>query len=309
MKQYCLFLLLISPFARGQDTGFQRQIVLATDNDYFVWFNQTDRYYTYGLHGRYEWVPNGTNKPLLKESKARYNGLSFDLKAYTPDYQHKENEIERPYAGWSYFTYLQTYCYDKKIIKLGLQAGVIGPASGAGSFQNWFHSTISNDPKVEGWDENQIENFVGANFIAGYYKTLKSTESWQIMAQSNFALGNVHIYAEPAISIAGGLLNSPGSSLSTGSTLVTAQGQNEIYLKLTAGARFLAYDATLQDNLFRNRDPLDFSTINHISIFAAPSIEWTNGRMIGQIMFRFSRGQVETENYHHYGRISLGYRW
>lgn len=294
--------------AQKPDNSVNYQVVLATDNDYFITFDRTDKYYTYGLHAHFNWRAH--KKPLLfKNSTEWFHTASFDLKAFTPD-KEKVNSEEtlRPFAGWTFGTYEQTYLFNQNSFSLGMEAGVIGPASGVAGLQNWFHTEIRDLEKVEGWD-TQIDNFIGVNLTARYQRLLWLKEYFQIVTDTKASLGNVNIYLEPTISFLAGILNEPNRSISTENSVLGEKDNIELFFKFNIGFKLMGYDATLQGNLFQNEKPLDFSTVNHFSYYVAPSIQAMYKRLFAFFELRYMRGEIKTINNHHYGRICLGYRF
>lgn len=303
--------MLFSCWLNAQDTTEQvnYQVVLATDNDYFVTFDRTDRYYTYGLHTHFNW--RARQKPLLlNKSDQWFHKLSFDLKAFTPDEEKLNSNAEttRPFAGWSYFTYQQSYLFKQNTVSLGMELGVIGPASGAAGLQNWFHTKIRDLDRVEGWN-NQIQNFIGVNFIGRYQRAVIIKNYWQLLTDTKASLGNVNMFIEPSFSFLTGIINNPTKSMSTQNSVLGGKKDVEVFFKFNAGIRLMAYDATLQGDLFQNEKPLDFSTVNHFSYFVAPSLHAMYHNFFSFLELRYMRGEIKTINNHHYGRICLGYRF
>ena len=63
------------------------------------------------------------------------------MEAYTPGYIEGQIDIdERPYAGWSYFKYQNSFSYNKKSIKIGVDLGILGPHSYAGEYSKLVSS-------------------------------------------------------------------------------------------------------------------------------------------------------------------------
>lgn len=123
--------------AQEQETKIpNNQVGIWFDNDFFV---LTDRFYTFGLGLEYS---RNLEKGFFKNSQER---LRFQLyqKAYTPDDLRTEDlgMMERRYAG---FLGLQTHysVANKGILEVGVLLGLIGPSSGSGGFQRWYHDNI-----------------------------------------------------------------------------------------------------------------------------------------------------------------------
>ncbi|WP_366525597.1 lipid A-modifier LpxR family protein [uncultured Microbulbifer sp.] len=107
---------------------------------------QTDRDYTGGLFIR--WSPTG--KPYT---------LRFGQEIYTPDHlgRSKPYNNEHPYAGWSYLGVNYSYpLSDRWLIDITIDAGTVGPRSGARLTQKFLHWVVSSSPP-QGWD-SQIYN-------------------------------------------------------------------------------------------------------------------------------------------------------
>ncbi|WHI53214.1 lipid A deacylase LpxR family protein [Microbulbifer sp. MLAF003] len=109
-------------------------------------FFQTDRDYTGGLFIR--WSPLG-----------KAYTLRLGQEIYTPDHLGRSAPIndEHPYAGWSYLGASYKYQFSNRwIVDFTLDAGTIGPRSGARLTQTFLHWIVSSPPP-HGWD-SQIFN-------------------------------------------------------------------------------------------------------------------------------------------------------
>ena len=132
-----LILTTSCQMALGQEELPKNQLGIWFDNDFFV---LTDRYYTFGLGIEYS---RRLSKGFFNQADER---LRFQLyqKAYTPDDLRVTNlsEMERRYAGFLGFETHYAIAPKNNIFEVSLLLGIVGPSSGAGGFQRWYHDNI-----------------------------------------------------------------------------------------------------------------------------------------------------------------------
>lgn len=167
---FCLLALPICLFAQ-ENSPRPHEIGLRNDNDVYLFVGQ-DRYYTNGLYVYYNVVLPQPEK-ALKTAKNMV-GFEFGQAIYNPRSAYVRNfsRIDRPFAGYLYgglsFSRFST---KQNRFKVMLQAGQIGPKSGAEKIQKWYHHTIGFDPPV-GW-QTQINNAFGLNLNFEYAQSIR----------------------------------------------------------------------------------------------------------------------------------------
>ncbi len=159
-----LLLTLTSSLAAEDGRVEWGTLVLEYENDLF---GGEDRYYTNGI--RATWLSPDDRVPrLVKRGADRLPffsqrgdiKLSYSLgqNMYTPDdiTLRDPPRDDRPYAGWLYATVGLGSETERRLDRLQLSVGVVGPASGADKIQKEAHRFVGA-PRPEGWD-TQLRN-------------------------------------------------------------------------------------------------------------------------------------------------------
>ena len=151
------------------------------------WGSGSDRHYTHGtrITRRSEQVPNWLRRAAdslacLACINPTAAALEFGQEIYTPEETWRTDLIEydRPYAGWTYakaslFAERDTaHMMRKAFNAIGLQVGVVGPASLAERTQKLIHRE-KDVGMSQGWD-NQLNNELGVvlTYTRGVRRTL-----------------------------------------------------------------------------------------------------------------------------------------
>lgn len=301
----CLAFFLMPLIIQAQFIGpDHRNLVRFTmDNDYFVWFNNYDRYYSYGLKTQWERLrkPAGRENSLLSGIFNRAvhgtDSYEFAIKAYTPENkQENPSDVIRPFAGWTYAAYEPAFFFPKSVLRTKLMVGFLGPRSQAGEVQNWFHENI-DEPRYEGW-ENQVDDKVGVNLDITYYLPLVRKRSWELYTNSRVKIGNIFIEACPNLGLRLGKFRSPNREL-----FEERDGKSEYFLELEASLRYAMYDATIE----AGPDYNEFYDLNTISGIYEASFHYSLSQLFLEIGYVYTHGSVDAQTYHNYGRLSLGF--
>lgn len=177
---------------------------------------ETDRHFTHGT--LVTWVsPRGgvpaageglmDALPLVFEAGAgRRLMLSLGQSIFTPDDTRARAVVrdDRPYAGWLYMGAGLLAESARRLQRLSLQVGVVGPPSGAEQVQTAVHELI--DVTIpEGWD-NQLDSEPGA---VAFYETKwrrvlalgRGGYGLEVGPHAAFALGNVLTYGGAGASV------------------------------------------------------------------------------------------------------------
>jgi hypothetical protein len=127
-------------------------------------------------------------------------GFSIGQNIYTPQDQNASNPdpTDRPYAGWSYveLSFISKTATRADIVSI--QAGIVGPSSGAEATQKAVHKWIDDD-EPQGWDY-QLKDEPGLNLIYErryrlIARTLVDHLGFDFIPNGGFSLGNVQTYA------------------------------------------------------------------------------------------------------------------
>jgi len=187
--------------------GLQVQIFIENDS-----WRRSDRHYTNGLklgvgvddrhvpkevrnvyRGLFDLLP-------WKRSDEQYYGLFLGQTMYTPSNISiaTPQTFDRPWAGWLYLGLVGQRVHkgsgslkDPDLLDtLEVDAGVVGPAAGAGEIQAWWHRQV-NAPHPEGW-ANQLSNEPA--FMAGYLHKRRygtGNDGWDFIPHAGVSLGTV----------------------------------------------------------------------------------------------------------------------
>ena len=264
-KASILFLILFLSvfFSSAQQRNFQNELGFQTDNDAYL-AQGSDRYYTNGLfiYFRHALQTDTSNQKLFGKT------LGFEIgqkmfnpqSAFIPDAYY----VDRPFAGYLYAgSSLQYLFKNESALKLGVQLGVTGPAALARQAQELVHRTIGFYTPM-GW-QYQIRNNIGINFM-GNYDRLFFRSGWFDLAGNSYAnLGTTFTGAGVGAMLRFGEFNPLYHSVSTSglvakNRVIKEAHQREFFFYLKPGVNYIAYDATVQGNLFgRANDPQEIT--------------------------------------------------
>ena len=139
-------------------------LTLEYENDLFA---GEDRYYTSGVRGSWlspddripRWVRSGAElAPFFSKRGELKLSYSLGQNMYTPEDIEREDPPpgDRPYAGWLYFTVGIGSETPRRVDRLQLSIGIVGPASLADKTQREIHR-FTGSPQPAGWD-TQLSN-------------------------------------------------------------------------------------------------------------------------------------------------------
>jgi len=310
-----IFLLNISQ-VKAQDTlqnHYRNQLNFGTDNDFFAVITNKDRSYTFGVNAAYRFAPEQENfiSKIFPQKKAFLHDISIHLEAYTPNYDFETGipTGDRPFAGWSYATFATRYIFENSFFTLKTDIGVLGEISKAGTVQDWFHSNISGDTVLQGW-ENQIPNMLGVNLKANYYKSILNKDWYDFFGSGEVSLGNVRSYVIPKLYMRVGRFYDLGKTTSLNNSIFQQKDAVEYYVQASAGFKFIANDATLQGNIFsdtpdaRTLDDIDHSTF-HANVGGYAAYHRFN---LG-VVYHFNSGEIDAIKTHSYVSVNLDYKF
>ena len=247
IKTFILFFIFLNTWTMdsiAQDTSVsipKNQISIRHDND-FVLF--TDRYYSTGLFLTYR---RALSNGIFNIGKEQLN-FEFRQQAFTPDNIDTEEvlKIDRPYAGFSGLTSGWSLARKSSFLHVKGLLGLVGPSSGAGAFQRWFHRNVVF-VSVPTWF-TEIENSFLANFEVDYaVEAILAPNPFgvRLAFQASGAYGSKDQYFQPQISAFLGRRSDIDSSIAydqVGST------EREIYFNLHFEYRYVGKNALLEGN-------------------------------------------------------------
>ncbi|WP_422349255.1 lipid A-modifier LpxR family protein [Flagellimonas sp.] len=254
MKQFLFaFLLGLSMFfsyaQRSYDPKiYSHQIQVQHDNDFLA---LTDRYYSSGLFISY--------RKLL--SKGIFGGdeqLGFKLgqEVYTPSQTQSTNTnvFDRPYAGFTGIWTNWSLGNLNQLFEVESLFGFVGPDSGAGGLQRWYHRAIAiSDSPI--WVE-ELRNSFHTNLYATYTKEWELAPNpfgIRLAAQPKLAVGSRDVYASSEAIFHFGRRNPMGESIAFNRLGSNAR---EIYFALRFMYRQVFYNGLIEGNLFGDNSPV-----------------------------------------------------
>ena len=233
--------LMSLPLATFSQESPKNQIAIWHDNDFLT---LTDRYYSFGLGVDYtrKW-----KQGIFKNTREQ---IRFQLyqKAYTPDNLRTSSlrDMDRRYAG---FLGLETgyTVATQDLFEAKLLLGIIGPNSGAGGFQRWYHKNIVQYV-VPSWAEEMPDQF--HTNLSLSYKT-----EWQlapipfgvsIVPTPSVTYGTKDIYAEMGGEIFFGRKSPIRKSMAYGQI---GDLEREIYFSIHWNYRWVSRNVLFEQNL------------------------------------------------------------
>ncbi len=164
--RFVLFLLFFTSFLYSESS------LLTLENDAIV---GKDNHYTNGLF--YVWMSdkNSSLPDILPFLNMKQKNIAFSIShaIFTPkDKQRSDRNLnDLPYAGYLDFNFLYYKSSNSFFNELGINLGLVGPSTQAGSLQKWFHGVIGHE-KPKGWDTQLKDHFIsGFSYNIGYKTT------------------------------------------------------------------------------------------------------------------------------------------
>lgn len=190
MKRFNIYApLLVICFtlaAKAQNT--RNEFGFVTDNDLYVSFF-LDKYYTNGLELFFH---SAAKKPIGNFSK-RIRSIRVGQKMYNPDYFDTPYvyDQDRPYAGYVYANYSESFINKKHILTIGIESGFTGKKTMAREAQEFVHQFYDMQAS-EGWD-TQIQEKFAFGLKAAYTRNLfhQPEKSVQLAFISNATLHQI----------------------------------------------------------------------------------------------------------------------
>lgn len=246
---------------------FRNQIGGRLENDQYI-NPYNDRYYMAGTMLNYTTIlkHTGDNTGLMKKTLE----LEVGQQIYGPfaTYARRIRNQDRPYTGYLYAGGSINWLYaNESALKVTVQVGTIGPASGAEDVQKGFHKLFGlKEP--EGW-QYQLKNEPGLNIEANYTKLLyRNAKSWlDVSLDPSIRIGNTFSNATAAVLLRAGKLGKLYESASTNSrvSLKDEEQGSELFFYAIPQLSYVAYNATIQGGLFRDdKGPVKFDIYNWV---------------------------------------------
>ncbi len=301
---------IIKAQTHAHEIGFQ------TDNDGYL-AQGSDRYYTNGIFINYR---QALSIPADSRLANKVLGFEIGQKMYNPQTGGIPDPIyiDRPFAGYLYAGSTLNLLYKNETsLKLGVQAGVIGPASYARQTQEFIHRTFGFYPPT-GWQYQVRNNFV-LNLSAEYVKLLARSGSFDVSADGYANIGTGFIGAGVGPLFRLGDLNKLFNSASTQSA-VSKKGNNnitkqrEFFLYYKPQINYVGYDATVEGGIFEtpNYAATQELTLSPNRVMLSNQIggDFTNSRWTVDFSVIFHTKDVPNMVYaHQWGSLAVMYHF
>ncbi|MDX2430199.1 MAG: DUF2219 family protein [Bacteroides sp.] len=257
-------LLIILSFAScglhvlgAESRSLDQHISFAWENDLYY---QRDYYYTNGFqieffHDKLQkspinWILIPTGK---KNEWLRYSGLQLRQEIFTPKDLAADSISagDHPYSSTLTLSQISIVNMPDRLMRFvsELRLGVMGPASLGFKTQELGHSVSNPSRPPKGWDY-QLQNDFIINYDIQIEKGIFSKDLASFGFKGKSRLGTLHTDLEAGLwfllDARKGYFNRFGPSGEPGLNVV---------FKLSAGARYIFYDATLQGGVFNKTSP------------------------------------------------------
>ncbi len=313
-----LLLLIIRTNAQNQHT-FDSEISFSSANDAYVVWQNSDRFYSYGLGLKLKFKKEkmlGLQKYFPKK-EAYFFEFGLRLEGYTPtnktvtptEIQENTITFDRPYAGLSFATFKATYAFERSFLRGGVLLGVMGPASLAGDFQDWIHDKVTDDPVFEEW-RFQVPNQLVINIDLSYAHDFIPKQKWiDVYGMFNTRLGNLYIDATPTLGLRLGKFNKLVESVGMDNNILSTSSGIELFLQSSISGSLNIFDGTAQGNLLNGNFDYAIDELNTFSTTLTQSVYFSSRRFSMGIEHHFTFGKVVPEEQHVYARTIFKYKF
>ena len=314
------FLLLFIIKGNAQLPGtFDREISFSTANDAYVIWQNSDRFYSYGIGLNLKFKKEkvlGLQKYFPKkegyffEMGLRLEGFTPTNKTVTP-IEILQNTIyfDRPYAGLLFGAFKVTYAFERSFLRVGALLGVMGSASLAGDFQGWFHDKITDDPIFEEW-RFQVPNQLIVNVDLTYAYDFMPQQNWlDIYGMLNTRFGNLYIDTTPTLGLRLGKFNKLSESVGMDNNILSNSSGIELFLQSSISSSLNIFDGTAQGNLFNSDFEYAVDKLSTLSTTLTQSIYFSSRCFSLGIEHYFTFGKVVPKEQHVYARTIFKYRF
>ncbi len=205
--------------------------------------------------------------------------------------------VDRPYAGWLYGgLYYRLEHADGSETAFGLDAGCLGPCALGRQTQEALHHLL-RQPQPRGWSTQLSTELGVVAHLGGRGPYWRFGDSIDLRPGIAARIGNIFTDLSADLSLRVGELQ-PVPDAST------------VYGFLRAGARVVAYDATLQGGLFR-RDAQRTVDPKRLTGEAEAGLQWQGGRWAVRVsvIVRSNeiRGLSDSEGRQDFMRVAISY--
>ena len=314
-----MYLCVISLFSQD-DQYYKSVLTVNSDNDAFVFWENRDRYYTFGiglstsfkagkLLGFQNWFDQKND--FFFTGTMRMEGYTPTIKVVTLPQIEGETliEFDRPFAGILFGSLETTYTFERSFFRTGMLAGIIGPSSGAGRLQRWIHDNVTDDGVFDGWSLQVPDQFV-LNFSAEYlYDFTPNWQMFDLYGGAKVRLGNLYIDSSPLLGFRFGRFNGLAKTVAFGNSILQGKSDWELYYRSNFSLTFAGYNATAQGNIFGPKFQYAVDKLNPAFLAMSHGIYFVYRRVGISIDHFFTYGEVVEHQRHIYARFEFRYRF
>ncbi|MGI9547860.1 MAG: lipid A-modifier LpxR family protein [Flavobacteriaceae bacterium] len=307
-------------YGQQPNADFKSVLTVNSDNDAFVFWENRDRYYTYGIGASISFRAEklvGLEK-WMAEKEAFFITTTVRIEGYTPTNKFVTMpqlqgdsivEFDRPFAGLLYGTLETTYSFKRSFLRTGILIGIMGPSSGAGRLQRWIHDNVTQDGVFDAW-QFQIPDQLLLNLSGAYYYDFTPRAKWfDLYGSAEARIGNLYIDASPGIGFRLGRFNGLGQTVSLGNGLNAGSGDWELYIRSTFSATLAAFNGTAQGNLFGPEFEYAVQELNPLYFGMTHGLYIAYKRVVLGFDHFFTYGEVVKNQRHIYARLEFKYRF
>ncbi|WP_345742213.1 lipid A-modifier LpxR family protein [Cellulophaga baltica] len=315
----CVFFLFWNIVCLGQKPNkFNSEISFSSANDAYVIWQNSDRFYSYGVGLNLKFKKDklfGLQKYFLKKEDyffdigLRIEGYTPTNKVITPIEILSDNiSFDRPYAGLLFTTFNVTYAFNRSFFKGGTILGIMGPSSLAGDFQGWFHNKETDDPVFEEW-KYQLPNQPVVNLNFTYAYDFIPEQKWiDIYGVLDARLGNLYIDSTPTLGLRFGKFNKLSQSVGTDTSLLSNSSNIELFFQSTISSSVSFFNGTAQGSLFQRNFEYAVDSLNMLHTVITLNTYFSANRFSFGIEHYFTFGQVLSNERHVYARVIFKYK-
>jgi len=242
--------------AQSQDSLPKHQFSIQHDNDFIF---SIDRYYTTGTFLGYGKSLAGDF--IFKKTEGAALQLDFVLgqETYTPRELFKTdfNVLERPYAGYLFFSGAITRVKTSNLWELKAEIGLAGPQSLAGEAQVAYHKLINEF--IPSWS-GEIANSIHFNGYGSYVKSFQKESAVFFDIHSSAAFGTRQVFANQEATLFVGNRDAIRQS----SFYNRIGAKNEFYGYAGLSFRVVSLNALIQGNPLGDDSPFTLPIVHYI---------------------------------------------
>lgn len=315
--QNSLILFLVSIATSQEKKELKYAATIYSDNDAFIFWQNSDRFYSFGLGLKVAIKPDkflGLEKKIINKKDFF---IDFEIKSEGYTASNPEISLEsilndsidfdRPFAGLLFSKTGITYSFERLFFRGELLLGVMGPSAFTREIQDWVHKKITGDGVLSGWDFQIPDQIIFNTNFKGLYDLTPNYNGFDVYSGLEARVGNLYIDTTPLVGIRIGKFGPLASSTAFGNTLLGSTSLREIYIKSSLSATVNWYDATAQGNIFNRDYEYAVKDLNHLHTSMTHGVYIRTKRLSIGFDHIFTYGKIIKGERHVFGRFEFTY--